>query len=189
TRTLAEHAIKVIRWKNGNYAAFHSASWAHIMQVLQDMAIVFAAKRLQQIQEVVGRAPSDTNAWVTSKKLSLASQKTEAVLVTSRRREKVVLNIDDHEICTTPKIKYFVVVLDATSSFLPNFHALCHKARRAHAAFLRMMSNVGESSQGRRLLLGKVVLAILIYTSPIRNRSSYAKIVEKLIRTTALRVT
>uniref|UniRef100_A0A1A9ZBA5 Uncharacterized protein n=1 Tax=Glossina pallidipes TaxID=7398 RepID=A0A1A9ZBA5_GLOPL len=107
--------------------------------------------------------------------------RTDAVLVTSTRRETVVLTINDHEICTTSKVKYFGVMLDARRSFLPNIHALCHKTGRVHAAFARTMANIGGPSQSRRLLLGKVVQAVIMYTAPTWHKSSYAKNVVKLI--------
>lgn len=143
-----------------------------------DVAIVSVAKQLERIQDDVGRVPRvHINAWLTRKNLSLALQRTDAVLITCKRRETVILTVNDHEICTTSKIKYFGVMLDARRSFLPNIRALFDKTGRVHAAFARMMANIGGPSQSRRLLLGKVIM----YTVPVWHKSSYAENVNKLI--------
>lgn len=100
-------------------------------------------------------------------KLSLAPQKTEAVLLPSKKRtETVVLDIDGHEICTTPTIKYLGLVLDAIISLLPQTNAVCDKNGRVYAPLVPIIANIRGPNQRRRLMLGKAALAVIMYAAP-----------------------
>ncbi|GBP88266.1 Putative 115 kDa protein in type-1 retrotransposable element R1DM [Eumeta japonica] len=82
-----------------------------------DVAAVIVAKHLDEIQHLFDITFKQINQWMDSVNLQLAKQKTEAVLITSRKKiETITLKVGDQEITSQPHIRYLGVKLDADST-------------------------------------------------------------------------
>ena len=70
------------------------------------------AKELQKI-EAACMTLARINIWLKSANLQLARQKTEAILITNRKKiEYITLNIDEHNITSQLALRYLGVMID-----------------------------------------------------------------------------
>ena len=106
--------------------------------------------------------------WLDSRCLKMASEKTEALLVTDRRSFKsprIVLG--EHEIKWKKSIKYLGVQLDRRLSFSEHLQIATAKAIQCGAALTRLMPNIGGPREAKRRLVASVVNSKLLYAAPI----------------------
>ena len=98
----------------------------------------------------------------------LAEEKTEAVLITKRRkRNYACVRIGDRIITSKPAIKYFGVMIDGKLNFKQHIEHTCKKASTTSMALARMMPNVGGPRHTCRLLIAKVVSSIMLHAVPV----------------------
>ena len=166
---------------------------AKIIGYADDIAVAIVAKELHQIQSVCVATSQKIKNWLDGSKLQLAGQKTEAVLISSRKKlETITLNIDGHEIRTQPSLKYLGVIIDARLNYKMHIEKTCEKAARVISALARIMANIGGPNQARRLLLAKASQSVMLYAAPVwaqaLTHKIYAKMVISMFRLSAIRV-
>lgn len=169
------------------------ASPVKLIGYADDIAVVVVAKSLAEVHMVFNEAMEKIVMWLNTVGLNLAGQKTEAVLVSSRKRnETLTINVDGHNIASQPFIKYLGVTIDSRLNFKEHLRVACCKATRVNAALSRIMPNIGGPRHERRKLLAKVVSSIILYGVPIwaeaLKTASYAAGVKSVYRQSALRV-
>lgn len=164
-----------------------------IVGFADDIAILVKSKHLDEIEMLANEAIASVSSWLQSRGLELAEQKTEAVLITKRKRKIAAsFTVGVHQIQTVNAIKYLGVMLDDRLTFAQHIENARRKAGNAQAALARMMPNVGGPKSKTRLLISSVVKSILLYASPIwadalTTKSSLQNL-NAAYRQTALRV-
>lgn len=139
-----------------------------IVGFADDIAVVVVAKHISDIEATANEAIRRINSWLDSNGLELAEHKTEAVLITSRKRiETISLQVGHQTINSKSAIKYLGVMLDNRLQFKEHASYISGKASRVQAALSRILPNIGGPSYVRRLLLSKVVSSILAYAAPV----------------------
>lgn len=129
-----------------------------------DVAVVVVAKHLDEINHMFDITFEQVNRWMDAVNLQLAKQKTEAVLITSRKViETIKLTVGEQEITSQPYIRYLGVMLDARLNFKQQVEHVSAKASAVVAGLARLMPNIGGPKQTRRLLLSAVVTSVLTY--------------------------
>lgn len=166
---------------------------ATVIGFADDIAIVVVAKSIEEIEVVANEAISVIESWLHSVGLNLAEHKTEAVLISSRKKvESVTVNVGRHTILSKDSIKYLGVVLDRRLSFNAHIKHAGAKASRCYSALARMLPNLGGPRSSRRHLLASVVKSVFLYGAPIWIDSLKAeqnrKICNRIQRLTAIRV-
>ncbi|GBP82899.1 hypothetical protein EVAR_66575_1 [Eumeta japonica] len=79
-----------------------------------DVAVVIVAKHLDEINHISGIAVEQVNRWMNTVNLQLAHYKTEAVLISSRKKlEAITLEDGKQRITSQPFIRYLRVMIDA----------------------------------------------------------------------------
>lgn len=125
--------------------------------------------------------------------LELAEQKTEAVLISSRKKVEVAQITVGRTVITSKRaIKYLGVMLDTRLCYREHLDAAHRKAKGTVQAVARMMLNHrGPKSVSRRLLFN-VAKSAMLYAAPVweaaTNKASYIKGLESNFRLGALRV-
>lgn len=168
-------------------------SGATVIGFADDIAIVVVAKSLEEIVEVANEAISAMGAWLHSVGLQLAEHKTEAVLISSRKKvESVAITVGRHKIHSKEAIKYLGVILDRRLSFSAHLKYAGAKASRCYSALARMMPNIGGPRSSRRQLLASIVKSMFLYGAPIWVESlktkQNMKICNSIQRLSAIRV-
>jgi hypothetical protein len=117
-----------------------------------DVAIVIVAKYLEEITFIVYVTMEIIQHWMAAVGLEQAGHKTEAVLITGRKkRETITLRVGGNNIISKPHIRYLGVLLDARLSFKDHIAYASSKAATTNVALSRLMPNIGGPRQSRRL--------------------------------------
>lgn len=139
-----------------------------IVGYADDIAIVVVAKHLVDVARMCSETIASVKTWLQTAGLELADHKTEALLLTSRKRvEEIEIRVGGCTINSSPAIKYLGVVLDRRLSFKEHLKYASEKARKVSTALARLMPNLGGPRQQRRMLLASVSSSILMYAAPI----------------------
>ena len=137
--------------------------------------------------EVVGN-------WLSDHGLSLAAEKTEAVLIArTKKRVYATFVVNDEKIKTKNTMKYLGVTIDAPISFKDHLRNAGLKASKVARALAGVMPNIGRPTQRRRLLLESVVYSVILYGAPIWanaicSNPSYGAACRRACRIITLRV-
>ena len=100
--------------------------------------------------------------------LKLAPEKTEALLITrKRKREGISFKLGNVTITSKESVKYLGVHFDTRGSFGEHIKQTKIKAEDRVGKLTRLMSNIGGPASSRRAVLSGVVHSILLYGAPI----------------------
>uniref|UniRef100_W8ADE4 Putative 115 kDa protein in type-1 retrotransposable element R1DM n=1 Tax=Ceratitis capitata TaxID=7213 RepID=W8ADE4_CERCA len=139
-----------------------------IVGYADDIAIVVVAKQLSDATRRCNETIASVKAWLLAAKLELADHKTEALLMTSRKKvEAIQVRVGGCIIESRPTIKYLGVILDRRLSFKEHLKYASGKAGKIGAAVARLMPNIRGPRQQRRKLLASISSSILMYAAPI----------------------
>lgn len=163
-----------------------------IIGFADDIAIVVVAKDTEQVRVAANEAIAQVRQWLTSAGLALAEQKTEAVLITSRKKvEHLSIEVGDQTIASKESLKYLGVMIDNRLSYNEHMDYVSEKAGRVQAALAGILPNIGGPRQGRRLLLAKVVASVILYAAPVwaaaMEKTTCRKKIARAYRLSALR--
>lgn len=158
-----------------------------------DVAVIIVRKHLEEIANVFSATMKIVERWMHSVSLDLAKHKTEALLVTGRKkRETITLMVGEHNIQSQPHIRYLGVTLDTRLNFKEHITLASRKAAAVNGALSRIMPNIGGPRQIRRQLLATVVSSVLLYGAPVWANSlvltSYRRSMSSIQRLSAIRV-
>ena len=143
-------------------------SEAEIVGFADDIAIVVVAKLLEEIKDVCTDSIDIVKCWLKGVGLELEQQKTEIVLISSRKvKEAISLNIGDNPVDSKDSVRYLGIMIDSRLSFREHLKVTGEKAAKVSAMISRIMPNIGGPSQPRRKLLTSVVVSIILYGAPI----------------------
>ena len=166
---------------------------ATIIGFADDLAVVVVAKQPEDVEMYANETISAIKAWLEMVQLDLAEQKTEAVLITNRRKRNTInIRVGGHVITSKPVIKYLGVMIDAKINFKGHLDYACEKAANTSVSLARMMPNIGGPRYSRRLLVAGVVRSTLLYAAPVWEEAlaceSNRRRVNMTYRLVALRV-
>lgn len=157
-----------------------------------DLALVACYKTEEELTSNVTTAVRHIYNWLTSRGLSLAPEKTEAIILSGRRRlRQVAFDIMGTTVQPQDKLKYLGIWLDSHRSFHAHVKEAVSKAERSCASISRLLSNTSGPSQRIRQLLSTVISSVALYGAPIWQRAlcikEAKKRLERVQRRAALR--
>lgn len=158
-----------------------------------DVAVIGISRTGPSAAATLNPVLETVNRWMRDNGLTIAPQKSEAVVLTRKLAyTDPLLHIEGHVIPVKSSIRYLGVELDTRLSFTAHIAAASRKATESAKAIGRLMPNVGGPAQAKRALLGSVTNSKLLYASPVwatvgtktaKNRKAMAR----AQRTTAIR--
>ncbi|XP_015120548.1 uncharacterized protein LOC107043529 [Diachasma alloeum] len=121
-------------------------------------------KHLEEINFALDMTFETIRRWMDTVGLKLAQHKTEAMLITSRKKiETITLQTGNYELTSQPSIRYLGVMIDARLNLKQQAEHVGMKAPGVRASLSRLMPNVGRPKQRRRALLSSLFMSVLTY--------------------------
>lgn len=126
----------------------------------------------EEVSVAIARANVQTGLVLSNIKrlgLEIAVQKTEIVCFVGRRKldRLPVLEIDGVRIESKRQMKYLGVILDDKLSYVPHLDYLEGRVSKVVRAIYRITPNLRGSSERRKRLYANIVLAVIMYASPV----------------------
>lgn len=157
-----------------------------------DVALVASAKDTVALSNLLSEAAEAVSNWLTNTGLQLATQKSEALVITNTRtHNEMIVYINGEEIAAGKTIKYLGLEIDAKLRFTNHVKGAAIKANKVAQNISRIMLNLSLAKPTKRRLIGGVVQSILLYGAPNwSDRISKKGISEisRVQRKTALRI-
>lgn len=155
-----------------------------IVGFADDIMLLVVGTSLELVEILAKEAVEIIENWMTEKKLTIAHQKTELVIISNRKKvQSAHVTFGEYTIASKREMKYLGVVIDDRLSFNSHVDYACEKTAKVINALSKIMSNSSGISSGKRRLLASVCTSILRYASPTwvkglktnRNRSRLNK--------------
>ncbi|VVC42594.1 Reverse transcriptase domain [Cinara cedri] len=149
----------------GNVAGVSSVS---LVAFADDLAVVATGHDTRTLEDVGNHALTGVAEWMKENGLALSTEKSEAVILTSKRGyAPPAFAIDGVPIRTEEAIKYLGVQLHKTLGFKAHLQAAAARAQKTAMALWQIMPNVGGAQQRKRRLLVSVVDSVALYAPPV----------------------
>lgn len=133
-----------------------------------DVAMVVVAKGEEILMNTANIALQRVSNWMEGKGLQLAPEKTEAALLTTKRKiAPICFNIQGTIVSPSRAIKYLGVWLDTKLTFSEQVEKTTQKVEKTIAALASLMPNIGGPRASKRRLLSCVVHSQLLYAAPV----------------------
>ena len=119
-----------------------------------DVVLVVVAKHITTVERKCSESIQSVQKWLRNNGLELAIQKTEADLLTTRKKLETIRE-------SAPHLRYLVVVIDARMTLQEHLNRASERAMKAIFALSRIMSNIGGPRYTKRKLLASVLSSIM----------------------------
>lgn len=138
-----------------------------IVGFADDIVLMVLGKSQLEVEVHASEAITIVERWMGDRKLTLAHQKTEVVLVSNRKSaQPAYIRAGSVTIESKRSIKYLGVMIDDKLLFTSHVDYACDKASKAVASLSRMMANSSAVCSSKRRLVAGVVSSILRYGGP-----------------------
>lgn len=147
-----------------------------------DLAIMAEAINEVELERQVNESLMLVSDWMVENGLSLAAQKTEAIVLRGpRKRDQLNIEIAGTRVIPVKCMRYLGVFLDEKLSFSEHIKRSTEKAGIKMAALTRILPNVGGPSDSKRAVLCGVIHSIVLYAAPVWQEALRVKCREKLL--------
>lgn len=157
-----------------------------------DVALVAVAKDSLALGQQLSVAAETVKKWLTDVGLHLAIHKSEALVITNKRKHNnMTLNIDGDQIEAGKSLKYLGLQIDAKLNFTLHAKSVAAKASKVVQNISKILPNISMAKPRKRRLIGSVAQSILLYGAPNwadKMSIQGKKEITRVQRKTALRI-
>lgn len=147
-----------------------------IIAFADDVAVLCTTKDIPTLETKLEVAYDSINSWMLENGLSLAAEKTEAMVITKRRvRNQMTVVCDGHAIESKPNVRYLGVQVDQKLGFVEHANMVSASAAKAARSLGHIMPNLRGPRQKTRKLLATVTTSKLLYAAPVWSQTMQEK--------------
>ena len=142
----------------------------HILPVayVDDLALVFSSREFEHLEEMISVTMTRVDAWFRRSGLQVASAKTEVILLTGRKGNKVLpFEVLGSRVMSAEVIKYLGIMLDCRRSFKVHLREAAARGDRIMGALASLLPNIGGPSVLARRLYYSVWESVVLYAAPV----------------------
>lgn len=133
-----------------------------------DIAATITARNMEEAQMKLNQVMRRVCRWMEEHGLALALQKTEIVILTTKRIEtSIQLKVGSEIIETQKAVKHLGIHIDTKLTFWEHIRKAAEKASTTTTGLSRLMANIGGPRPSKRRLLMSVTTSILLYGAEI----------------------
>ena len=159
-----------------------------------DLALLVEGKNRSELSRNTNSVTKEINTELNRVKLSLEPSKTEAEVITSKKksRRNYKVKVVDHPVTPVPAIKYLGLWLDNDGRLNTHFKKIAEKTASVIKGFSCILPNVRGPSFMKRKLIVSAILSIIFYavniwaSAPVSNKNK--KLLTKTIRPLKIRL-
>lgn len=157
-----------------------------------DLALLAFGNTREEMEEKIVWSMSKIDIRMNQKRLNLAPEKTEIVILEGRRKLKEInIRFNNQNLRNKKSLKYLGVQIGHNMNMWTHIKYVAGKAEKTAAALGRLMPNIGGPKAVKRKVLGSVVNSIILYCAPVWNawveKKTFRRIIERVQRKTAIR--
>ncbi|CAH2233980.1 jg20059 [Pararge aegeria aegeria] len=158
-----------------------------------DLALIVTAQKEYVLMKKANIALGRISDWMKHKRLRLAPEKTEAIMLSGKKRYgPISFLVDGVEVRPGEKLKYLGIWFDRCLKFNKHIEEVSGKAERLTAALGRLMPRRGGPRASKRKLLASVAHSVMLYGAPIwvntLKMDKYKKMLTRIQRLLAIRI-
>lgn len=148
-----------------------------------DVAMVVTAINEQFLMTAANTGLQLVTNWMERKQLKLAPEKTEAVLLTTKRKlSRIHFNIQSTVVVPSKAVKYLGVWLDSKLTYAEHINKTIQKAEKTLTALARLMPNIGGPRAAKRRILASVAHSQILYAAPTWYPATKLKYVQQRLK-------
>lgn len=133
-----------------------------------DLALMVEATDDRELEFRVNESLARINTWMDRTDLTIAPQKTKAIILKGpRKRDHVQFEILGTRVVPVRQLKYLGVILDDRLTFGKHVKQTVEKAQVKMAALTRILPNIGGPSGPKREVLCGVIQSTVLYGAPV----------------------
>lgn len=164
-----------------------------IIGYADDIAVTIIDKSPEKLLTKTNYSIDKISKWIKKKGLSLAPEKTEALILEGRINFRdITINIEGHKVQSQDQIKYLGVMLGRNGKWNKHVEYTCRKAESKVKLLAKLMPNVGGPKSSKRRISCSAIHSVILYAAPIWadviNKSYLIKKLTKIQRKLALRI-
>lgn len=160
-----------------------------------DLALVVEGRSEEDIGQRTTMAIERIVAWMSTRGLTVAPEKTEAVVLVGRRKvRQVTFKIRDETVTTAESVNYLGVRIGRNLGMNCQIKHVQCKAAKITADLNRIMTNVEGPRTSKRRLLVSAILSVVLYAAPAWGKraikhAKYRRALTSIQRNALIRMT
>lgn len=145
-----------------------------------DIAMIVIADNEMQLEHKANTALQRAANWIEGRKLTLAPEKTEAVLLTTKRKLRPVQFVVKGKVVRPSNaVRYLGVWLDTKLTYGAHIDKVIEKAEKTVTALSGIMPNIRGPRASKRRTLLSVVHSQLLYAAPVWSEAAKRQTVKR----------
>ena len=151
------------------------------------------ARTPEELRHKADTALVAIDEWLRNKKLSIASEKTELVPLSGRRKLKeLTVTVGETRVKSIKSTKYLGVYLDKDMRMTEHVMRVVERANEITTKLARLMPNIGGPRASKRRVMAGAVMSVVLYGAPVwaeaLRHARYRLMLEAVQRKLALRI-
>ena len=133
-----------------------------------DLALLTFGKSREAVQEITQYALDSISNWMRKNSLALAPEKTETIVLLSKRGEDPPnLTLEVHTLQIKKSARYLGVILQQGLKTTDHIKKVTEKATKASMDIARILPRTYGASEAQRRVVATVAESIALYAAPI----------------------